>query len=79
MRRKAWTRPRSIKVSEIDMYQLFVQMRQVRPRQMFSLLFLFGTNKLQLTETNESSSWGLPYHIYSRLISGAQFLEFGSF
>jgi len=79
MRRKTWTRPRSIKVFEIDIYQSFVQMRQATPRRMFSLLFLFGTNKLQLTETNESNSWVLPYHINCRLISGTQFPDFCSF
>jgi len=37
--RKTWTRPYSIKVFEIDINQLFVQMRQDTPREMFSLLF----------------------------------------
>ena len=34
-----WTRPCSIKVLEIDIYQLFVQMTQATSRQMFSRLF----------------------------------------
>ena len=34
-----WKKPCSVKVSEIDIYQLFLQMRQATPRQMFSLLF----------------------------------------
>ena len=37
--KETWTWPSSIKVFEIDIYQLFVQMRQATPGQMFSLLF----------------------------------------
>jgi hypothetical protein len=50
MRRKTWTRPRSIKVFEIDIYQLFVQMRQATTRQMFWHFFShLGLEKLQWT------------------------------
>jgi uncharacterized membrane protein len=48
MRRKTWTWPCSIKVFEIDIYQVFVQMIQAKPRQMFSLI----SSHLGLTNYN---------------------------
>jgi hypothetical protein len=39
MRRKTRTWPCSVKMFETDIYQVFVQMRQATPGQMFSILF----------------------------------------
>jgi len=44
-----------------------------------SIILTLGSNKLKLTETNEFNACVLPYHIYTRLIVGAQFLDFCSF
>jgi hypothetical protein len=46
------------KVFEIDIYQVFEQMRPAAHRQMFSLLFShFELKSLQSTLTNEANSW----------------------
>jgi len=72
--------PCSIKVHDIDIHQVFVQMRQLSCTRtnVFAFHLTLGTKKLKLTETNESNSCVLPYHIYTRLIVGAQFLDFCS-
>ena len=73
------TWPCSIKVHEIDIHQVFVQMRQLHLDKCFRFSSHTWDQQIKLTETNESNScFFLPYHIFVRLIVGAQFLDFCS-
>jgi hypothetical protein len=51
----------SMEMFEIDIYQLFVQMRQVTPRQMFLLLF----SHLGLTNYNWERQMNATHGVYS--------------